>query len=346
MRRHLGLMLLAALAVVTLLALNGAPALANHVQCGDVISQDTKLDSDLIDCPGDGVVIGANGITLDLAGHLVDGIRTPHSAGVRNTSFADITVRNGTVSQFRDGVTLEYLSSRNVVRDLTVTDAVSGIYVDAAGSLVGRNHVSGAGVGIDVYGADSRVIRNELDGNGTGIRSHAVSEWVSDISQNVIVNSGGAGILLVDTDKNRLSGNLIVNNGVAQAFPFGEGISMAHTYNTVVEKNVVAGNGIGIKMNSYSHGNRFHKNHISSNNGDGIWVFEGTYDNVIEHNMASHNGDDGIDIDDTEGDTLMRNRAHDNGDLGIEAAVGVIDGGGNRAVGNGNPLQCLIVTCK
>ncbi len=30
-------------------------ALANHVQCGDVITQDTRLDSDLVDCPGDGI---------------------------------------------------------------------------------------------------------------------------------------------------------------------------------------------------------------------------------------------------------------------------------------------------
>jgi hypothetical protein len=34
-----------------------------------------------------------------------------------------------------------------------------------------------------------------------------------------------------------------------------------------------------------------------------------------------------------------------NGDLGIEAAVGVIDAGGNTAGGNGNPLQWLNVSC-
>jgi hypothetical protein len=36
----------------------------------------------------------------------------------------------------------------------------------------------------------------------------------------------------------------------------------------------------------------------------------------------------------------------DNADLGIEAVVGVTDGGGNRASGNGNPTrQCLNVSC-
>jgi hypothetical protein len=34
-----------------------------------------------------------------------------------------------------------------------------------------------------------------------------------------------------------------------------------------------------------------------------------------------------------------------NGDLGIEAAPGA-DGGGNKASGNGNPLQCVNVVCR
>jgi len=43
---------------------------------------------------------------------------------------------------------------------------------------------------------------------------------------------------------------------------------------------------------------------------------------------------------------LTRNTANDNGDFGIEAVLGVTDGGGNKASGNGNPLQCLNVFCR
>jgi uncharacterized membrane protein len=32
--------------------------------------------------------------------------------------------------------------------------------------------------------------------------------------------------------------------------------------------------------------------------------------------------------------------------FGIEAVPGVTDGGGNKASGNGNPLQCLNVFCR
>jgi Tol biopolymer transport system component len=44
--------------------------------------------------------------------------------------------------------------------------------------------------------------------------------------------------------------------------------------------------------------------------------------------------------------TLRGNIADDNTDLGIEAVDQVIDGGGNRASGNGDPRQCVGVTCS
>jgi hypothetical protein len=56
------------------------------------------------------------------------------------------------------------------------------------------------------------------------------------------------------------------------------------------------------------------------------------------------NRDDGIDVDALDA-TLTGNTAHDNGDLGIEAVSGVVDGGGNRAWANGDPTQCLNVVC-
>jgi hypothetical protein len=57
------------------------------------------------------------------------------------------------------------------------------------------------------------------------------------------------------------------------------------------------------------------------------------------------NGDDGIDVE-NPWTTLFANSAFRNVDLGIEAVVGVVDGGGNRAAGNGNQLQCMNVFCR
>ena len=63
---------------------------------------------------------------------------------------------------------------------------------------------------------------------------------------------------------------------------------------------------------------------------------------MIVGNETVANSDDGIEA--LSPSTLVaQNRSNNNGDLGIEAVPGVIDGGGNRARGNGNPLQCLYV---
>jgi hypothetical protein len=54
---------------------------------------------------------------------------------------------------------------------------------------------------------------------------------------------------------------------------------------------------------------------------------------------------DGLVIE-APGTLLRRNTANNNGRLGINAVPGVIDAGGNRASGNGNPLQCVNVFCQ
>jgi hypothetical protein len=66
---------------------------------------------------------------------------------------------------------------------------------------------------------------------------------------------------------------------------------------------------------------------------------------MIVGNIVSGALDDGIDVD-APGTVVRANAANDNGDLGIEAIEGTIDGHGNRASGNGNPLQCVNVVCR
>ena len=67
------LAVMVALAVVGGTAVGGAGAQASQVSCGDRITADTTLQQDLVNCPNHGIVIGADGVTLDLNAHLVDG---------------------------------------------------------------------------------------------------------------------------------------------------------------------------------------------------------------------------------------------------------------------------------
>ena len=113
-----------------LVAAAAAPASAQtaHPQCGDTITQDTTLYADLVDCPGDGLVIGANGVTLDLGGHVVDGAGANDSAGVSGSGFHGARIENGTVRQFGVGIALATRTHRgtgasgNVLRRLEIVD--------------------------------------------------------------------------------------------------------------------------------------------------------------------------------------------------------------------------------
>src|SRR5829696_9600328 len=104
------------------MVVGGGKALASHVSCGDTITADTTLDSDLVNCPNHGIVIGADDVTLDLNGHLVDGDGTPAAGcdpqkepcdfGLFNDGHDGVTVMHGSVREFQTGVLFGTLTGR------------------------------------------------------------------------------------------------------------------------------------------------------------------------------------------------------------------------------------------
>jgi parallel beta-helix repeat protein len=115
-----------------------------------------------------------------------------------------------------------------------------------------------------------------------------------------------------------------------------------------MDGNVGAGMAVLNTLDNHNFGlserNTIARNFASGNGADGFIVV--SRDSRVDSNVATANGDDGINIDDGLRTTVVNNAANDNVDLGIEAAANVIDGGGNTASGNGNPLQCLNVVCN
>jgi hypothetical protein len=92
-------------------------------------------------------------------------------------------------------------------------------------------------------------------------------------------------------------------------------------------------------------GNVLRLNEIVDAGTDGVLIESTATDTLLERNFAEGAGDDGFDVE-SDATTLTKNTANHNDDLGIEAVAGVIDGGGNVAGGNGNPLQCTNVFCR
>jgi hypothetical protein len=95
---------------------------------------------------------------------------------------------------------------------------------------------------------------------------------------------------------------------------------------------------------TYWPGSRGPCNYVRGPRKDGIAIDSVPKRTVLRRNHVFGAGDDGFDVQ-SRTTKLSRNRAVGNADLGIEAVRGLIDGGGNRASGNGNPLECTNVFC-
>src|ERR687891_365453 len=142
-RRQLASMVvIVSLVMAGLQIVGGARASASHVNCGATITTDATLDSDLVNCPNNGIIIGADNITLDLNGHTIDGDSTPVDPcpqeepcdfGVVNLTGHDrLTIVGGTVQQFSVGIIFDGGADRAHLRQLTASDNTDfGIIVAA-----------------------------------------------------------------------------------------------------------------------------------------------------------------------------------------------------------------------
>ena len=92
---------------VALAAPAAAQASGRDVACGATITSDTKLRADLTNCPGDGLVIGKDGITLDLGRRTIDGTGADGQHGIRLNGRRGVKIKDGTVQEFAVGIGLD-----------------------------------------------------------------------------------------------------------------------------------------------------------------------------------------------------------------------------------------------
>jgi parallel beta-helix repeat protein len=332
-------------ALALLLALLPSGAIASHVSCGDVITQDTTLDSDLVNCPGDGVVIGASNITLDLAGHTIDGTGPDAgSQGVDNVGADGLVVTNGRIQEFQFGVSIRNADEGSVT-GVVFSRCGSGVYLDeASGNRIEANRFFASATGVTLFrdGDFNRIADNSIVGADTALFIAGFTREPDLPVGNTVsgndARDSSVGVFIAGAGSTLVSGNTLVGSG-------DTGISVALSDFTRVENNRIVRGNIGIRVTS-SDETVVLSNRVDNNAVDGISIAESSVGTTtVEGNTANGNGDDGIDVDDP-GTVITRNKANNNADLGIEAVPGVIDGGGNKASANGNPAQCVNVSCK
>jgi parallel beta-helix repeat protein len=274
------LLALAALAALLGLLTFAPSASAIHVQCGDVITEDTRLDSDL-DCsqvtdpPGCRglVVFGDRPITLDLGGHTITGpgrdACAPYVPEGISVQAVGATVMNGTVQRFDTGISA--FDGAEEFRNLVFRESHEAI-----------------------YGSARRIVNNLLDDNRHGMNLYpAEGPGAVTVARNIVNNTTwGSGISITGPEDVVLDGNRVSNAG-------GWGIHL-RPWTYWVPSHYVTDNGNYVVS----------RNRADGNAGDGIYVEVPS--TTVTQNRAFFNGDLGIEAVTgvTDGG---KNRARNNG---------------------------------
>lgn len=305
----------------------GSAAGQDTVGCGDVITEDTTLTADIGPCPGHGLIIEADGVTLDLGGHTVTGDpnarRAPDKAGVLSYRSSGVTVTNGTVENFDGGVVIRG-GSGNTVRRVTTRDNVNYRIPTGRDSTIDDiDRETGPfcdyGDGIALFNtSDNMIEHNEVTGNGP---------------------YGGVS-LVGNSDDNTVSKNKILDNDVLNVNPDGEITICGGPPGVMSEGRMSMTIGVKIEGPGAEH-NLVEGNQVRNASMAGVAVVgqlasaPQNNDNVIRNNHITDTARS------TQGDPEKEGRAHSHGialmgSSGATRPAGTIIEGNNSSGNLGN----------
>jgi len=212
--------------------------------CGATVVGDLTLDHDLT-CTGDALVLGADGVRIDLAGHTITGAGT--GAGVRIVGRSGVWVTGGQITNFTAGVLVNN-STGVVIKHMTLSGNGEGVDLQAAarGTTIKENAINdnrARGVMMRSNSVDNVVKENSFAGNNTGVALNGTLG--ATVRENLILSSRADGIRV----NVPASGNLVAENTI-DGSPLGIDFRLtaeAWAVNNTFRENRISNNTCGIK---------------------------------------------------------------------------------------------------
>ena len=260
-----------------------------------MLTESTLVGNDLDNCPGEGLVVGASNIVVDLGGHRIDGPdylienttgqEEGFPAGIRISGRTNVIVRNGTVQEFGWGVLMSSGTTHSVVDNVdSYRHAVAGVELFDADD--GRN-------GNTVR--SSKIADNEL---GVLLGAGTESAVVKD---NEIHGNLGEQVLIHNSDDNRVESNTMHGIPTDPNLDSDGGVLLeGSSGNTLVGNTVHDTGDAGVMMHMGSHRNRVEGGTYYRNGDAGVIINDSDRNKVI--GITSHQQSDG---------GVVLNRAHD-----------------------------------
>jgi large repetitive protein len=346
-----------------------AAAASTVVKCGQTVTHSIRLANNLVNCPGDGLVIGAAHITVDLAGHTISGVNARGSEGIADDGHKGVRIQNGTIQKFfLNGIGLRNAPG-SVVYKVTIrkigagggeTDASAGVqiknspYTSVVASTVSNDVVAFQSDGVDVLSSPgailsgNRLAKNSWNGSvvidspGTHVIGNTL---VGNQHEGIEVNAGSDRVLVAwNRAENNVSDGVVVGAISKATIEFNTltgnhdtGLFMFDLHNSLISHNRAGGNGTGIDLEGGQFGSTGNQisNNDTSGNFTGLVVGDAANHNVIEGNISNANkgkpGEGGgIIVASATGNTVRGNFAIQNRGVGI----GVFEDTPGDAAGN------------
>ena len=230
--------------------------------CGQVVTEDVTLTSDLNCANGDGLIVGASDITINMNGY---SITSGDAAGAEGTP----TTSNDAAGA-EDPLTTDY-------------DGTSGILVANADNVAisGLGKIDGFTRGVTFLGSSGGSLSDvQLSGNDIG--AVVASSSGVEISRNTMTNNGIA--VVFDSSNGGVTAfNQIVAN-------LREGVLLLGSSDNVVAANNMYGNGAnGIYLDPMSRGNNIDYNTVFGHDTSDLNNADGMPTNVNQNSFGDNN---------------------------------------------------------
>lgn len=246
--------------------------------CGQVVTEDVTLTSDLNCANGDGLIVGASDITINMNGYSITsgegadagGTPTANSGEGADAGANAEGTPTGDAAGVEDPLTTDY-------------DGTSGILVANADNvaIAGLGKIDGFTRGVTFLGSSGGSLSDvQLSGNDIG--GVVASSSGVEISRNTMTNNGIA--VVFDSSNGGVTAfNQIVAN-------LREGVLLLGSSDNVVAANNMYGNGAnGIYLDPMSRGNNIDYNTVFGHDTADLNNADGMPTNVNQNSFGDNN---------------------------------------------------------
>ncbi len=270
--------------------------------CGDNLGASTTLHESLDCSGGDGLIIGANGVIVDLGGFVLKGDTTAGKIGVDNPGFDGVTIKNGVIQGFDQGVVgigvarfkldnLTFTGQTNQFtgRAVDILDSDSVKILNSSFFMPAPEFLGSEAIRLQ---STNRVSVQSVDVQGGFVGVN----FACDVCDGTELPTNGEvkfstihgafiGVFLANTTSARVVRNHI-SGGVS--LPDFGGIDSKGILGQVTPKQPLEIDGFTVVTNAVIDGN-----HVHDNDGFGIKL-DGVTDSVVKNNQVHVNAEDGI----------------------------------------------------